>query len=515
MGSTIAASEDSCIIEPPLYHANMQRRLGVKSTGSVLCTLFFYLILHPFFKCRDVTGQLTREFGVIFAALNMANAYVFGGGYVEGMIAQEENMFRRTDCHFADAHFDRAQDEYEKHHTDLLEARNGRVYLDVSRPRVCIRNSEDRSRPDLGYALLDEAEIFPFYELRAAAQDLRRGQSFDCRECSKRVAAQLDTCIAAGLRHVVLSAFGCGAFLNPASEVARCYYDAIAQRRDSFDVIAFAIFHAGYGADNFGPFERILKPLVDAPIPCGPGPVDHLSAVAAGAAMGGVLVVLQQLQNIILFRDSRSEQWMLPAGVCNSSYGLDGRSDPLHRCAARALFETTRGAVLVDPAVFKECEAVGAAKDVQTVEGLRRVFYLVIQESDFRTSLFSRERTVQISPATSRRLPVACWRKTSSPPLNEGGKVETVRQVSGAQSVYGFLSAVKDLSAYTVSTLTLTASPFFLPVRYRPPFPDHMMALQSQNSHRALNADAARVVDIVDVLYGEAHKLSVQYFLTF
>ena len=48
----------------------------------------------------EVTRALSREFGVCFAVLNMANAYVPGGAYVEGATAQEENMFRRTDCHF-------------------------------------------------------------------------------------------------------------------------------------------------------------------------------------------------------------------------------------------------------------------------------------------------------------------------------------------------------------------------------------------------------------------------------
>eukprot|EP01036_Dinobryon_divergens_P037075 gene37075-48409_t len=431
---------------------------------------------------RDVTAQLTREFGVIFAALNMANAYVFGGGYVEGMIAQEENMFRRTDCHFADAHFDREQDQYEKHHTDLLEARNGQVYLDTSRPRVCIRRSEDRSRPDLGYALLDEDDVFPFYELRAAAQDLRRGQSFDPRECSKRVAAQLDTLWAAGLRHVVLSAFGCGAFMNPASEVARCYYDAILQRLDSFDVIAFAIFHAGYGADNFGPFEQTLKPLVEASVPCGLNP-------------GGVLIVLQQLHNIILFREDRNGQWTLPAGTCNNSSSyyppqLAATDALLHHCAARALFETTRGAVLADPAVFKECEAAGATRDIQTAEGLRRVFYLTIQESDFRTSLFFAGKNCTGLPSDVAsavcRVPVEDF---FSP---VGGKVERLRQVSGIQEVYGFLSATRDLSAHTVSVLT--SSPSFLSIRYSacPGGYDHIMAvIKPQDPHGAPDADAA------------------------
>ena len=46
----------------------------------------------------DVTLTLTKRYGRTFAVLNMANAYLFGGGYAHGQVAQEENMFRRTDC---------------------------------------------------------------------------------------------------------------------------------------------------------------------------------------------------------------------------------------------------------------------------------------------------------------------------------------------------------------------------------------------------------------------------------
>uniref|UniRef100_A0A7S3ZPB6 Microbial-type PARG catalytic domain-containing protein n=1 Tax=Pelagomonas calceolata TaxID=35677 RepID=A0A7S3ZPB6_9STRA len=46
----------------------------------------------------DVTLTLTKSYGRTFAVLNMANAYLFGGGYAHGQVAQEENMFRRTDC---------------------------------------------------------------------------------------------------------------------------------------------------------------------------------------------------------------------------------------------------------------------------------------------------------------------------------------------------------------------------------------------------------------------------------
>ena len=211
----------------------------------------------------DVTGRLTRAWGTVFAVLNMANAHVPGGGYVEGLVAQEENLFRRTDCHYAisEAHLAPGSgDRYSAAQTALLSGRDGRVYLDVSTPRVCIRGPEDRARPDLGYAWLPDEDVFPFLELRAAAVDLRDGAPFNRPEMAHRIAAQLDTLIAGGVRHAVLSAFGCGAFRNPAPEVARLYQRALAARAAHFDCVAFAIFHAGYGPDNYTPFKAVLDP---------------------------------------------------------------------------------------------------------------------------------------------------------------------------------------------------------------------------------------------------------------
>lgn len=209
----------------------------------------------------EVTLEMTKRYGTCFAALNMANAYGPGGGYTEGMVAQEENMFRRTDCHFS---LDRSTlkpgfERYKDDHSDLLNARDGRVYLDMN-PRVCIRGREQRDTAGLGYAWLPGSDVFPFYELRAAAVDLRpKGEGYDHAETEKRIAAQFETLRASNVRHVVLSAFGCGAFMNPASEVAKAYHEALAARHQHFDVVVFAIFNAGYGPSNFEPFHDAFQ----------------------------------------------------------------------------------------------------------------------------------------------------------------------------------------------------------------------------------------------------------------
>jgi len=227
-----------------------------------------------------VTARLTREYGTTFAVLNMANAYRPGGGYTRGCAAQEENMFRRTDCHFSiprnDSKSVRLTNPSKKFDSDvmytnamtgLLSAKEGNVYLDKTHPRVCIRGPEDREDAlRLGYNFLPLDEIFPFYELRAAAVDLRWKKKetqvapvFSESEMRRRISAQLDTLIEGGIRHAVLSAFGCGAFRNPANEVAEIYREEVQQRKTELDVVAFAVFHAGYGPNNFAHFEEAFR----------------------------------------------------------------------------------------------------------------------------------------------------------------------------------------------------------------------------------------------------------------
>lgn len=211
----------------------------------------------------EVTAMLTETYGECFTVLNMANAHVPGGAYVEGAPAQEENMFRRTNCHFSvsDMQYNEAEDRYLPEFTDLLEAGDGMVYLDTENPRICIRGAEDRTREDLGYQWLEEQEIFPFFEMRAAAVDLRYGQPFSKSETRRRIRAQLETLRDSRKRYVVLSAFGCGAFQNPAEKVAQAYAEEIPAFSGDLSVIAFAIFNPGYGPDNYPVFSRHLNTL--------------------------------------------------------------------------------------------------------------------------------------------------------------------------------------------------------------------------------------------------------------
>ena len=127
---------------------------------------------------------------------------------------------------------------------------------------MCIKGKEVLAADDLGYKMLADDEIFSFYELRSAAVDIshRRKKLANIEALmASRIAAQFATLVSRGFRHVVLSAFGCGAFGNDPRMVARLYREALLRHKADLDVVAFAIFYAGCGKGNYEVFRDILS----------------------------------------------------------------------------------------------------------------------------------------------------------------------------------------------------------------------------------------------------------------
>ena len=218
----------------------------------------------------EMALHCTKNYGSIFACLNMANQEYPGGGYAHGPSAQEENMFRRTNCHFS---IDRSmlipnEQETSYGYTPkmqaLISANEKITYLDVKNPRICIKDKETYNEDDVdlknfGYNELSNGDKFLFYELRCAAVDMRKAViPFDRAEMRKRIEAQFTTLISENVRHVVFGAFGCGAFANPPQQVATLYKECIMLYKDKFDVIAFPIYYAGNGESNYPVFRDIL-----------------------------------------------------------------------------------------------------------------------------------------------------------------------------------------------------------------------------------------------------------------
>ena len=140
----------------------------------------------------DAALSATKIFGERFTVLNMANATGFGGGYTHGRSAQEENIFRRTDCHFSMLRTDLSLKNpgnykyfftYEDDGNLTMTQRINRGIVFKDQPRVCIRRGESLVPGDnkppveilqlIHYKWLDYYDIFQFYEMRNAARDYR------------------------------------------------------------------------------------------------------------------------------------------------------------------------------------------------------------------------------------------------------------------------------------------------------------------------------------------------------
>uniref|UniRef100_A0A6C0BD34 Microbial-type PARG catalytic domain-containing protein n=1 Tax=viral metagenome TaxID=1070528 RepID=A0A6C0BD34_9ZZZZ len=206
----------------------------------------------------EITLDVTKKYGYIYAVLNMANATSVGGGYTSGSGAQEENMWRRSSCHFY------APNAYDNTKTDLINGVNGLVELDM-KPRVCIKGQENIGLIGLiptGYDHLDEKDYFPFWELKAAADNLRNDgkpdKPYNNTSMGRKIKAQFETMKQNRVRHCVLSAFGCGDFGNPSEKVAQLYKEYILEYINYFDHIVFAIYDYN-GTTNYKIFvDNIL-----------------------------------------------------------------------------------------------------------------------------------------------------------------------------------------------------------------------------------------------------------------
>ena len=174
-------------------------------------------------------------------------------------------MFRRTDAHFTLDSTNLLRQGRNVIYTDnmsaLVSGRLGVNYLSAQ-PLVCIKGKEVFAADDLGYKLLADDEVFPFYELRSAAVDIaHRKKKLANIEAlmANRIAAQFAVLLSRGLRHLVLSAFGCGAFGNDPHMGARLYREALLRHKADLDVVVFAIYYAGSGKRNYQVFRDILS----------------------------------------------------------------------------------------------------------------------------------------------------------------------------------------------------------------------------------------------------------------
>eukprot|EP00661_Eupelagonemidae_sp_cell13_P005834 gene5834-4407_t len=200
----------------------------------------------------DCAMQLRRQGRVL--ALNLANAHQPGGGWLRGRPAQEEELFRRTALAAV-------------LHPSLL--RPGALAPYPVPEFGCIIAEQVpvfRAGPDAGYAYLDKPQCLDFAFV--AAYDASTESRFsvltpegrltpEAAERTSRKLACLLTTAAGRWDVLVLGALGCGAFGNPAQDIAALFLSACRAHAGHFREIHFAVLDGGRDR-NFPVFCNVL-----------------------------------------------------------------------------------------------------------------------------------------------------------------------------------------------------------------------------------------------------------------
>jgi uncharacterized protein (TIGR02452 family) len=192
--------------------------------------------------------------------LNLASTEEPGGGFDEGVGSQEEELCWRSDLaglmhrikHQEQLHNPTIWNLYEQilltPDVTVLRANKTRSYAPLSHPfQVSILSCGAPVRPSLK-------------ERGTAAVDYERAE--DKERARQLIYNQLHAARKYGYDTLVLGAFGCGAFCNPPTVIARLYREVIeAHFKDAFRKIIFAILddphRSGHNPQgNLRPFQR-------------------------------------------------------------------------------------------------------------------------------------------------------------------------------------------------------------------------------------------------------------------
>ena len=223
--------------------------------------------------CVELASELRKRYpNENVAMLNLASGTQPGGGWFEGAGAQEENLFRRSNCcqhldlqHYAKWFLGRRDWSYPLPPLSALHSQNV----------IFFRGSEAS-----GYPFLDEPELFDVISVAAArcpnlvvdGNDRVQYADAGVRELMRcKIELMLWTAAQHGDGAIVLGAFGCGAYGNPPDRVAEMFEAEIKKYRRYFAAIAFGIFDdhnsrkAHNSRGNLIPFQEMAA-RVNAPV---------------------------------------------------------------------------------------------------------------------------------------------------------------------------------------------------------------------------------------------------------
>jgi len=194
--------------------------------------------------------------------LNMASFHTPGGGVTRGSSAQEESIFRRTNIFKSLYQFNNIGTEYGVKQRDErypLDYNFGGIYT----PHVTVFKGSD----DTNYTPLEEP--FEVGVVSVAAVKNPRCENGKLAPwvvdvLKNKIRQIFDIALENGHDSLVLSAFGCGAYKTPPTEMARLFKEVLStdNYKNAFKVIYFAIINVKSTNGEHNP-QGNFKPFYD------------------------------------------------------------------------------------------------------------------------------------------------------------------------------------------------------------------------------------------------------------
>jgi uncharacterized protein (TIGR02452 family) len=179
--------------------------------------------------------------------LNMANAFIPGGSYLDGAGAQEEALCRRSTLYLS----------LQREHYPIPD--HGAIYS----PDVLVIRKSDEEGCELlepearWWTTVISVAAIARPPLSAAGDDFARAaEREDMRE---RIRTLFRVAGAEGRKNLVLGALGCGAFRNPPRPVAMLFKDVLRESEfhGRFEGIWFSVIERK-GSNNYKVFKEVL-----------------------------------------------------------------------------------------------------------------------------------------------------------------------------------------------------------------------------------------------------------------
>lgn len=214
-----------------------------------------------------ITAFRFADDGKKTAVLNFANPIEPGGGVLRGANAQEEYLCRASNLYNclsspqAQTYYDYHQSLLETNPDDRMVPASDKI---VYTPDVTFFKEDRNYQPDEGcrpvQAYTAQWRMIDVITC-AAPYFMSEDAVLPAEELShlfrRRIRNILEAAISNGVCALVLGAFGCGAFHNPPSVVAKAFQDVLTEERyrHAFTDVVFAVKRTGVFCENIEAFE--------------------------------------------------------------------------------------------------------------------------------------------------------------------------------------------------------------------------------------------------------------------